>query len=97
MVSLDINLSGTLNSTITTVEENNSGFANESNMEAVEQNESETEADDANAYEESEAEADRANADEISKNATFGHNFEIDISRIYPRKQNRLPRFKKYV
>ena len=86
MVSLDINLSGTLNSSITTVEENESSEtnANESNMDNVEQNESEAESDDANAYEE--AEEDEANADENLKNATYGHNFEIDISNIYPRK-----------
>ena len=86
MVSLDINLSGTLNSSITTVEENESSEtnANESNMDNVKQNESEAESDDANAYEE--AEEDEANADENLKNATYGHNFEIDISNIYPRK-----------
>ena len=86
MVSLDINLSGTFNSSISTAEENESSQtnANESNMDNVGQNESEDESDDASAYEEDDA--DEANADENLKNATYGHNFEIDISNIYPRK-----------
>ena len=52
MVSLDINLSGTLNSDVTTLEQINSDGtnANELNMDTVEQNDSETEADDENAY-----------------------------------------------
>ena len=86
MVSLDINLSGTLNSDVTSIEQINSDGtnANELNMDTVEQNDSENEVDDENSYEES-----GANEDEISKNATFGHNFEIDISRIYPRKHRK--------
>ena len=88
MVSLDINLSGTLNSSIVTAEENTSveTSPNESNMDAVEQNKSETES---NAYEESEPEdeTDEANADKKLKNATYGHSFEIDISSIFPRKR----------
>ena len=88
MVSLDINLSGTLNSSIITAEENTSveTSPNESNMDAVEQNKSETES---NAYEESEPEdeADEANADKKLKNATYGHSFEIDISSVFPGKR----------
>ena len=88
MVSLDINLSGTLNSKITTAEENVpiETNANESNIDSGIVHSA---PDDENDYEEteSESEADEVNADENLEKATYGHNFEIDFSNIYPRKK----------
>lgn len=89
MVSLDINFSATQHSSINGVKENKSEPApepeaeaevNESNVNAVEQNESEPEA---------EVNESNAGMAEISKNATFGHNFKIDISNIYHRRNQK--------
>ena len=92
MVSLDINLSSTNNGRLTDSNQETGPSpgpapgpapgpgpnpdAESNEIEVVQQYESEDE-DEVNA----------ANVDEISKEATFGHNFEIDISKIYPRKK----------
>ena len=98
MVSLDINLSSTNNGKLVNRHKANESFhqtapgpgpapgpapnpdAETNEIEIAQQNEYEDEDDD-------EDEVNELNVGEISKDTTFGHNFEIDISKIYPIKR----------
>ena len=86
MVSLDINISSTNNSKLITNEDYKSFHQSEHNPEPApgpdpDAEENEIEIAEQNEYED---EVNEPNVGEISKDTTFGHNFEIDISRIYP-------------
>ena len=92
MVSLDINFSATGYSTINGLEPEAESKAAEAESEA--ESEAEVNESIADAVKENKSEPEvevkvnesNADVDEISKNATFGHNFKIDISNIYHRR-----------